>query len=391
MKKYKLAILISHPIQYQVSLFKMLAEHPQIDLTVYFCCKYGVEKTFDSAFKEEIEWKIPLLEGYKHKFLKNWCPCPSPVFWKQINPGILKELKRNKFDALLIHGWAPLNNWLVLLSKIPLFLRAENPLNQELLKPKWKIEIKKRILGSFFKRISAFLFIGEENKKLYQFYGVEKEKLFFTPYAVDNERFITEAKKYKDKKEKLKEELGISPGKTVILFVGKLIEKKRPLDLIDAYEKIASNNKALVFIGNGEQKDKIVKRIKEKNLEDVYLAGFKDQADMPRYYALADIFVLPSGLGETWGVVVNEAMCAGLPIIISDVVGCGSDLALDGENGYIFPLGDTDQLKNFLEELIRDPDKRKRFGGKSLNIIRAHSYKQDVEGILKALQSITEP
>lgn len=391
-QKIKLVILTSHPIQYQAPLFQLLAKQPEIDLTVYFCWDFGVqEPTYDTEFGKKIKWDIPLLEGYNYKFLKNYSLKPSSNFWGRINPNIIKELIN--YNTLLVFGWNSFTNWLAFITafifKIPVLLQGEAPFNQELLKPKWKIRIKKIILGWLFRRISAFLYIGEENKKFYQYYGVPDKKLFSCPYAVDNERFIKQAKS--EKREANRKELGIKDRDVVILFVGKLIEKKRPMDLLKAYQLITHNSQlktqiALLFVGDGTLRPELEKYVKEHNLKNVHFVGFKNQTKLPQYYALADIFVLPSGIGETWGLVVNEAMCFGLPIIVSNVVGCGLDLVKNNENGFIFPLGNIEKLTAYLKDLVIDEEKRKKFGEKSFEIIQNYIHERDIEGILKALK-----
>ncbi|MCF7894508.1 MAG: glycosyltransferase family 4 protein [Candidatus Omnitrophica bacterium] len=390
-KKYKLAILTSHPIQYQVPFFKKLDKHFKIDLKVYFCSDDGVKKTKDSGFGQKIKWDIPLLEGYKYKFLKKYNLFFLKKPFLRINPEIIKELFLNKYNAIIVHGWASLTNWLVffgsIFTHIPILLRAESPFSQERAKNRLRDKIRRFILRFLFKNISAFLYIGEENKKFYEFYGIPEEKLFFTPYAVDNERFIDEFKKLNQSKDKIKDELGIDKEKAVILFVGKLIDKKNPLDLLQAYEKINSNKKALVYVGDGRLRLKMERYIKNNRIKDVHLIGFKNQTELPKYYTMADIFVLPSGIGERWGLVVNEAMCFGLPIIVSDIVGCSPDLVKNGESGYVFSLGEIKKLAEYLKELIVDENKRKIFGQKSFEIIQNHRYKRDVEGIIKALES----
>jgi glycosyltransferase involved in cell wall biosynthesis len=350
---YKLAILTSHPIQYQAPLFKKIAEQSEIELFVFFR-KKPIE--YDKEFRQKFQWDIPLLEGYKYKFLGSGF-------------SISKELKQRNFDAVLIYGWNSYVNWLAaLMAKklgIKILLIGESPLNQELLKPKWKIIIKKIVLGWLFHCVSAFLYIGEENRKFYKFYGVPDEKLFFAPYVVDNERFQKEYERLKDKKEELREELGIEPDDVVILFVGKLIPKKRPMDLLKAYESILgtsdtlsidgnilTSNVHLLYVGDGELRLNLEKYTKEHNLKNVHFVGFKNQTEISKYYAISDIFVLPSDVGETWGLVVNEAMNFRLPVIVSDLVGCGSDLVKHGENGYIFKTGDTEELARYLESLI---------------------------------------
>lgn len=211
MEKYKLAILTSHPIQYQTPLFKKLAENSEIDLTVYFNWDFGVKNSYDREFGKEVKWDIPLLNGYKYKFLRNFSLMPSSGFWGQINLGIIKELIGGKYDTILIFGWNSFTNWLVFLTafifKISIILRGENPLNQEFLKPKWKIKVKKIILGNLFKHIAAFLYIGEENRKFYKYYGVPKNKLVFVPYAIDNDRFMAASELLKGKRKMLRKKL----------------------------------------------------------------------------------------------------------------------------------------------------------------------------------------
>ncbi len=250
---YKLAILTANPIQYQTPLFEKIAKHPEIDLTVLFCSDAGVkEEINDTGFNRKIKWDIPLLRGYNYIFLKN-------------SFSIIKELRKKGYDAVLIHGWNYFTNWIAFIAafiiKTPVFLHGENPLNQELLKSNFKRKIKKIILGRLFKRISVFLYIGEENKKFYQYYGVSEEKLFFCPYTVDNERFIGSSREYTNKKQiyESRKKLGIKENDVVILFVGKFIEKKRPLDLLKAYNKLKNlkteklkNEITLVFTGSGQ-------------------------------------------------------------------------------------------------------------------------------------------
>jgi len=391
MTKYKLAILTSHPIQYQAPLFKKMADNPQLGVVVYFRNR-PIE--YDREFGRELKWDIPLLEGYSSKFLTN----------KFL---IFNELRHGNFDALLIYGWNSWVNWFTVLSAKVLGVRilmvGENPLNQELLKPKWKIFIKKILFRKIlFPWVSAFLYIGEENRRFYKFYGVPDKKLFFAPYAVDNDRFVESGKLLSENRKSLRKELRIDEKDIVILFVGKLIYKKHPFDLLRAYELLNMGKSDLpninvnvrrsdfqkfnlIFVGDGILRPELENYVKIHNLKNVFFLGFKNQTELPEYYTIADIFVLPSGVGETWGLVVNEAMCFGLPIIVSDVVGCGPDLVKHGENGYIYPVGNIEKLTDYLEDLIKNPAKRTAFGKKSFEIIQNYSYEKDIEGILAAL------
>ncbi len=401
-------VFISHPIQYQAPLYQKLAS--KVNLKVFFYSNHGVKKSFDPQFGKSFKWDIPLLEGYNFEFLKKPKTCFSALktinrfqhhslfsgfhFFGFINFGIFREIRNSQFDAVLINSWSYLSDWFVVLAgvlnKTPIFLRAENPLSHEYTKVRWKIGLKKIILGKIlFSRISKILYIGEENKKFYQFYGVPESKLIFTPYSVDNSRFVEAKRGLADKIYDFKNNLGIDRSSVVILFCGKLIKKKRPMDLLKAFQYIShrTSNSSLLFIGDGELKLQLEKYTKDNNLQNVYFVGFKNQTELPEYYSIADIFVLPSGVGETWGLVVNEAMCFGLPIIISDLVGCGTDLVKNGENGYIYPVGNIEKLSGYLNELVNNLEKRKKFGEQSFKIIQNYSYEKDIEGILKAMSN----
>ena len=136
-----------------------------------------------------------------------------------------------------------------------------------------------------------------------------------------------------------------------------------------AYEKVDLENKALVYLGDGYLRRDLEEYVKEKKLEDVYFLGFKNQTAIPGYYVMSDIFVLPSTIGETWGLVVNEAMCFHLPVIVSDMVGCVKDLVRHGENGFIFKTRNIDELSGYLIKLLLEPELRAKMGKRSLEII----------------------
>ena len=388
---HKIAVLVSHPIQYQAPLFRKIAERPEIDLKVYFA--WDNRGALDKEFGKNILWDIPLIEGYRHDFLKNYSPYPSSKFLGQINPGVVRKISKENCDAILIFGWNSFTNWLGFLIAfwrgIPVLLRGENPLNQERLKSGWKIKVKKVVLGWLFRHVSALLYIGEENKRFYQFYGAPTEKLFFAPYAVDNDRFLTASENLKPKRQRLREELGVGPENLVILFAGKLIPKKRPMDLLRALELLTTNylppTTHLLFVGDGELRPELKEYVSEKKIPNVKFLGFKNQTEMPEVYAISDIFVLPSGTGETWGLAVNEAMCFGVVPIVSDTVGCGPDLVDGGVNGFVFPLGDYKKLTEQILSLVEGKEKLKQFSEKSLQKIKEYSYERDIEALLGAL------
>lgn len=390
-RPYRLAVLASHAIQYQGPLFRALAACPEIDLNVLFCSDSGLKPYHDNGFGREVKWDLPLLEGYRSEFLYNWSPSPSTSkFWGVINPAVMSRLSRGRYDALLIHGWSRSTNWLAMLTAFatgtPVLLRGETNLLPTL--PPWKAALKRAVLRRLFRRVSGFLAIGRHNADFYKAYGVPEEKIFHVPYAVDNDFFLAQADRLLPKKAELKRALGIEEDRPVILFLGKLTDAKRPMDLLQAFAAVSSNQRAaLVYVGDGYLQPALRQYVRERNLAHVYFAGFQNQTELPRFLALADIFVLPSGY-EPWGLAVNEAMCFRLPVIVSDQVGAGGDLVQSGVNGFVYPTGQIPALTEKLERLLIGAAEREKMGEASVQRIRQWSYRVDVDAMLACLNEV---
>lgn len=394
-KTYKLAALTSHPIQYQAPLFRKLAQHSNIDLTVYFCGDFGVEKEqYAPEFGRKIKWDIPLLEGYKYRFLPNLSPKPSSFFFGQMNASVIKAIWQNNYDAIWIHGYTTFTDWLAFLvariKGVPVLLRGESHLLNQ--RPLWKRGLKYAILTALFKSVSAFLPIGTLNKAYYKHYGVIDEKMFLTPYAVDNDFFHGKYKELNKKlnKEELKKEKGFRPDLPIILYVSKMIPRKRAMGLLRAYHLISDIVDAqLVFVGDGMERPLLESYVKEHCFINVYFTGFTNQTELPIFYAMSDIFVLPSA-DEPWGLVINEAMNFSLSIVTTDSVGAAHDLVKDGENGFVYPVGDIERLATCLLKLVQNSELREEMGKRSLEIISKWSYEEDARGILAALDYVSK-
>jgi glycosyltransferase involved in cell wall biosynthesis len=380
----KVIILNSHPIQYFAPLYKEIAKLPEIDLEVWYCSKHGLNSEIDKQFGMSIKWDIPVLEGYKFDFLENYALNPSTyTFTGLLNLGVIKKLsKLPEGSLIIINGWGSLIYLITLFFAkffgLKVAMRGEAPLHFELLRPKGiKMFLRKYSLRFLLSKIDYFLYIGTQNKLFYQYYGVPDEKLFSSPYCVDNERFRLDAVKYLPQKESLKVELGIPLNKTVLLTSGKYIDKKRPMDLLKAFELLNHENMVLILVGEGELRIEMEAFITAKKIKNVILTGFINQTQITKYYAIADIYIMTSGVGETWGLSTNEAMNFGLPIILSDQVGCSLDLVKD--NGFIYPTGDIISLKTAIEKLSTDDSYRAKLGEKSKSIIDEYSYHYTVE------------
>ena len=380
MKKTRLSIFMSHPIQYQISLIRNIALQKEIDLSVNYYWDFGVKETFDKEFNKKIKWDMPLFGGYKHTFLRNYAFSQSTSFFGCINFGVIGRFLKNKPDVVLVFGWALFSNWIVMMmafiSRTPLLIYGESPLSHEFSKSGFRSYIRKGLLNFIFSRASKLLYIGSENKKFYKSLGIKDSKLVFAPYSVDSKSHLENAKILKPKKQQIKQELGLSKDSIVVLFTGKLIEKKRPFDLLKAFEisqkSLTGKSTYLLFAGDGEQRQDLEKYTKSNNINNVIFLGFQNQTKLPRIYAAADLFVLPSGLGETWGLVVNEAMYYGLPIIVSNLVGCSSDL-VTSNNGRIFAYGDVNELSENIIDLVLDKKLREKLGYNSPLIVKKYN------------------
>ncbi len=382
----KVSYFLSHPIQYQTPLLQRLAKLEGMDLEVVYFTDHTIGG-LDTQFGIEVKWDIPLLEGYQYRFLKNYArnPAVSGKFWGLINWGLVGYLIKQKPDTIIVHGWGYFSNIILLLVakvlNIKIIMRAESPLKQESQKTSLNQSIKNIIL--LFP--SRFLYIGQENKAFYESFGKSASQLFFAPYSVDNERFSAQKQKYTES-ESIRAELNIPLGNRIGLFCGKFIEKKRPMDILKAYLDANEAHLSIVFIGTGHLELSLKDFVKEHQLKNIHFVGFINQTQLYRYYLSADFFILPSGSGETWGLVTNEAMNYELPLIISDMVGCTADLVIEGENGFTYPCGNTDVLSKKLKLLTNMPiDKLQKMGHKSEALVQKYSYNKTVEGIKRAI------
>lgn len=381
----KLGILTTHPIQYQVPWFRGLAQEPEIDLTVFFCMIPDAKLQGD-GFGVSFNWDVPLLEGYRYKVLENKASKPGvSSFGGCDTPGIHEIVRNGGFDAFIVNGWV-VKSCLQLLHacnryKVPCIVRGES----NNLRPRsWWKKLIHRIL---LRRYSAFLYIGEGNKRFYLKNGVPKEKLFFAPYCIDNDFFAANADKLRHMRNELKDDWGIPHAAVTYLFCGKFIEKKRPMDCLQALEKLQqkmhdSGKIHLLMVGTGELLEKCRQYARDNDLP-VTFAGFLNQSEIAKAYVTSDCQVLPSDNGETWGLVINEGMACGLPAIVSDQVGCYLDLIHSGETGDIYKSGEVNALAEMMFKYA-DANMLQSMGKNAREKVSTYSYQQVVRGTLDA-------
>lgn len=388
---YRLAVVNSHPIQYFAPLYRRLAQEREIDLTVYYCSRQGVEDRVDPGFGKAIKWDIPLLEGYRYKFLPNWRrKNEMDGFAGLINPSIIRELRRERFDAVWIHGYMHATNWMAFSAAwanwTPILLRGESHLLNP--RPPHVRAVKEILLPLLLRRVAGCLCIGSLNRDYWRHYRVPEDRLFLTPYAVNNDYFQRKAESLFPQRQQVRQGWGIPDGRPVILYAGKLVPWKQPQLLLEAYRRVRQELPcALLYIGDGPLRTAIEERIRTARIPDVYITGFLNQTEISRGYIAGDLLVLPSDY-EPWGLVVNEAMNFKLPIVVSDRVGCGPDLVRSGENGYVFPNGSTECLEKILRKLARNPGCLRALGRRSFEMIQGWGLEQTADGVARAVVAV---
>lgn len=385
----------THPIQYFVPLYQLMATDTRMDLKVLYLSDETVDGNKDIEFGTNVRWDIPMLDGYQFKFVRNnsWKPSFTSGFFGLINFGLIPELlKLSENSVVVIHGWAYFSNLLAIYTSkffgYKVCLRAESPLKQE--NRSTFVRFLRFIFFKFllFPFIDKFLFIGEENRLFYKKWGISDKDLIFTPYSVDNDRFRKEFLTLRPKKNLLRSQLNIPPDALVFLYSGKYVAKKRPLDLLQAILPLEGRNIFLVLVGEGELRSEMEKFVDCNRLnKQVLLTGFINQSEISKYYALSDVFVMCSGIGETWGLSVNEAMNFNLPLIISDLTGSSDDLVKEGENGYIFKTSNVTELRKCIERFITKNEKeRSAMGEASYKIVSEYSFFKIISNVILSLQ-----
>lgn len=390
-RPYRLGVILSHPIHYYVPLFKLLGKCSDIDVTVLYCSDAGVREDYCPELGRNYRFDTPLLDGYGYRFIHNTSPFPSIFnFWGLINPGLIGEIRRGRFDAVMVMGWAHFSMLLAVagarLSGTAVLMHGDSAPLYPL--PWLKRTAKRIILRTLFRFVDAYLVCGTLNGQFYSQYGAERERMFLAPWSVDNEFFIRESDRHRMEWADHRRQLGLGPNQTVFIFVGKIVERKRPFELVQAIEQLSVEGEAvsLLIIGDGPDRRRIEEYVAQRRLEFIRFLGFVNQSEMPKYYSLSDVFVLPSEK-DPRGTVTNEAMACGLPIVISDRVGVWGegDIVRHDDNGYVFPFGRHDLLVEYLRDLARNKEKRVAMGQRSREIIKGWSHEVFVSGLRGAL------
>jgi glycosyltransferase involved in cell wall biosynthesis len=347
----RLAIITTHPIQYNAPLFQLLHQRGKISLHVYYTWGQSKEVVFDERFGVQRSWDVPLLERYEHEFVKNTSSTPdSNRFFGIINPGLKKKLKQEQYDAVFIYRWSVWSHLLLMTtnwSKTKLWFRGDSHVTDSN-RSGIKNICKKLLLNFIYKKTDRVFYTGRKNKAYFNYYGVAEHKLTFMPHAVDNSRFTNDEVTFKQKAQEERINLGIADDAVVFLYAGKFYDIKNLNLLIKAFKQLNGKQYRLLLYGSGILESQLQQLAKED--QRIIFRPFHNQSAMPWVYRAGDVYVLPSK-SETWGLGVNEAMACGLPAVVSSNCGCAPELIIEEKTGFVFGNNDEthllQQLKKF--------------------------------------------
>mgnify|MGYP000299537942 CR=1 FL=1 len=354
---------------------------------VFYAYQATTSDQAEAGFGVKFDWDIDLLEGFESSFLENVSKNPSlGTFGGCDTPSIGDKLDSMPFDAVLLMGWH-LKTYIQALFAakkrgMPVMVRGDSQVQT----PRSLLKRLAKSLGYpvFLRLFDVALYVGERSRSYYTHYHYPENRLFFSPHCVDNDWFAEKASAADSKH--LRTRLGIKPDVRLVLFAGKLVQFKRPLDVIEACNLVWQRGveAAVLVAGAGELEDIMKMRADELDVP-IYHLGFCNQTEMPAAYAAADVLALPSSSSETWGLVANEALACGCPIVVSSACGCAPDLTGDCMAGRSYPFNNIQAFSDALYEVLESPMKPEDMTTK----LKTYSPAKAADGVCEALDYLT--
>ncbi|HEY4108722.1 glycosyltransferase family 4 protein [Puia sp.] len=387
----KLAIVTTHPIQYHVPWLVRLAEK-KIAIKVFYTYEQSRNGTiFDPGFGRNIQWDIPLLDGYEYEFVHNTARHPGLENFRGIvNPTLIDKIEAWQPDGLLVIGWNYDSHLKCLRhfhGRLPVYFRGDSVLLHE---RKGLYKLARRIFLTWvYHHVDYALYVGTNNKSYFLRHGLKGSQLIFSPQAIDIGRFAQAGNGNVQLAQRWKKELGIPAGHLTVLFAGKLTRVKNPGFVLDLANVCKDLPVSFVLVGDGYLKPELQQRAQGKT--NVFFMGFQNQSVMPAVYRTGDIYLMPS-LSETWGMGINEAMACGVPVMASGQVGCATDLVLENKTGMTFRLGDVEKCRKFLETICQDRTRLTEMGACASTLIQFFSFSHIVDSVVRAMtETLWEP
>lgn len=393
MSAQRLAIVTTHPIQYHAPWFRALAATEGLEPEVIYCHQATENQQAAAGFGVQFAWDIPLLEGYRYRFLHNSAAQPAVTTFAGVNtPEIATIIAQEKFAAVLVNGWHYRSAWQAIRAcwrtRTPVLVRSDSHLHTP--RHPLKKVAKWPFYRWFVRKFDACLAAGTWAREYFLHYGASPAKIFTSPHTIDVARFARAAESLRVQRAALRQEWGLAADAVVFLFVAKFVDKKRPADFIAALAQAAARNPRIcgLMVGDGPLRALCEAQAKTQGAP-IAFAGFLNQSQITKAYAAADMLIMPSDGGETWGLVVNEALACGVPCLVSDAVGCGPDLIRRQETGEVFPLGAVTTLAERVAYYAHQPDLLHQMSLAAHRQAQTFTPEGGVFGVQQALAALT--
>ena len=384
----RLAIVVSHPIQHFTPFYRALAEESGVTSRVFFASRIGLERYHDAEMKADIAWSMNLTDGYDHEFLPGANRIKHVAPLAVNNDGVGAALDRFAPDSLLLYGYNLLTTLKALLwarrRGVPAIMTSDSELRSQ--RSGGKAALKAALIPLVLRQFRAFLTIGDNNEAYFRHYGVPASRLFRAPLTIDE----TVYRQARAERARLRSEFraahDLRLDDFVVLFVGKLVPRKRPADLLRAARRVDDSRLRLVFAGDGELREGLEAEARQSGVSARFL-GFVNLDALPAVYAAADVLAHPSE-ADPHPLICSEGACVGLPLLLSDRVGAlgATDIARPGVNALAFPCGDTGALGDALANLIDDPSTCATMSAASQRVYHELDMRRSLDGLLAALR-----
>ncbi|MFZ0960212.1 MAG: glycosyltransferase family 4 protein [Terriglobia bacterium] len=388
--RYRVLFIATHPIQYHAPIYRLMAQHPRLEMQAAYCSLQGAQAGLDPEFGVEVKWDVPLLQGYPWVQVPNQSPRPGlGRFWGLINPGLWKMVSSGGYDAVVIYtGYAYLSFWIAMaaakLHRIPILFGTDATGLEPRSQDHWKVWIKKLILPFIFRLATVAIVPSAASVEYLRSLRMPPDRIVMTPFAVDNDYWTSRAAKVD--RTSVRRVWGVSDQQPVILFCAKLQPWKRPQDVLRALAKAGVPDAILVMAGEGPLRAALEAEARTLEIADrVRFLGFVNQPDLPALYRAADMMVLSSEY-DACPVVVCEAMLCGCPTILSDKIRGRLELVRPGQTGFIYPCGNIDALAEALRAALADRQKLKQMGRAAEKVMETWSPRENVQAHVQAIE-----
>ncbi|HUA13887.1 MAG TPA: glycosyltransferase family 4 protein [Verrucomicrobiae bacterium] len=374
--KRRLVILTEIISPYRIPLFNALARQGSVELHVIFLAETDAGLRQWQVYKEEIKFSYQVLPSWRTRL---------DGYSILLNRGVGRALQAAAPNAILCGGYNYIASWQALWwsrrNRVSFLLWSESNL-RDTRSGNTFVEFLK---SEFIRKCSGFVVPGRSAREYLRGRRVKDDLIFTAPNAVDNDLFAAGAGQARHKNLTIRQELRL-PAR-YFLFVGRLVPEKGVFDLLSAYAKLSDSIReqvGLVFVGEGVARRRLEEQAAGVSPGTVQFVGFAQRDQLPAYYALSEALILPTHT-EPWGLVVNEAMACGVPVILSEVAGCAADLVTDNWNGLLVPPNDRAALETSMTKIATDSELRISMAAGARERVSAYSAEEWAAGIERAV------